>query len=90
MASIWPSMTSRQVSSLREFFKSAQQVSLTYDLLGQPEINHDEATIRFAQSLQYTVRGQTQKPSSANVVMRLRRLTSTQGATTKWVIESIR
>lgn len=90
LASIWPGMSSRQIGSLREFFKDAQQVSLTYDLLGQPEINHDQATIRFTQWLNYTVRGKTQKPGSANVVMRLRKLSSTQGTPGKWVIESIR
>src|SRR5690348_18250497 len=66
LASIWPSMTSRAAGSLRKFFNDAEQVSLTYDLLGQPQINHDEATIRFRQSLNYTVDGKTQKPGSAN------------------------
>jgi len=90
LTAIWPNMTSRQISSLREFFKDAQQVSLTYDLLGQPEINHDEATVRFTQSLKYTLRGKTQRPDSAEVVMRLRKLSSTQGTLAKWVIDSIR
>jgi hypothetical protein len=90
LTAIWPNMTSRQISSLREFFKDAQQISLTYDLLGQPEINHDEATVRFTQSLHYTLRGKTQRPNSAEVVMRLRRLASTQGTLAKWVIDSIR
>jgi hypothetical protein len=90
LASIWPGMTSRQIGSLREFFKDAQQVTLRYDLLGQPEINHNEATIRFTQWLNYTLRGQTQKPDSATVTMRLRKLTSMQGGPSKWVIESIR
>jgi hypothetical protein len=83
-------MTSKQISSLREFFKDAQQVSLTYDLIGQPDINHDEATVRFTQSLNYTLRGKTQRPDSAEVVMRLRKLASAQGSVGKWVIESIR
>jgi hypothetical protein len=83
-------MRSRQIGSLREFFKDAQQVTLNYDLLGQPEINHDEATIRFTQWLNYTIRGKVQKPGSARVIMHLRKLTSTQGAPGKWVIESIR
>ena len=90
LTAIWPNMTSRQISSLREFFKDAQHVSLTYDLLGKPEINHDEATVRFTQSLNYTVRGKTQRPDSAEVVMRLRKLASTQGALARWVIDSIR
>lgn len=90
LATIWPGITSRQIGSLREFFKDAQEVSLTYDLLGQPEIDHDEATVRFTQSLNYTIRGQSQNPGSANVVMRLRKLTSAEGVTAKWVIESIR
>lgn len=90
LTAIWPNMTSRQINSLREFFKDAQQVSLTYNLLGQPEINQDEATVRFTQSLNYTVRGKTQRPDSAEVVMRLRKLASTQGLLTKWVIDSIR
>ena len=90
LAGIWPGMTSRQIGSLREFFKDAQQVSLTYDLLGQPQIDHDQAIIRFTQSLNYTVHGKTQKPDSANVIMRLRKLTSSQGGPRKWVIESIR
>jgi hypothetical protein len=90
LTAIWPNMTSRQISSLREFFKDAQQVSLTYDLLGQPEINQDEATVRFTQSLKYTLRGKTQRPDSAEVVMRLRKLSSTQGTLAKWVIDSIR
>jgi len=90
LASIWPSMTSRAAGSLRKFFNDAEQVSLTYDLLGQPQINHDEATIRFRQSLNYTVDGKTQKPGSANVTMRLHKLSSSQGTSGKWVIESIR
>jgi len=90
LAAIWPSMSSRQIGSLREFFKDAQQITLTYNLLGQPEINHDEATIRFTQSLNYTVRGKTQRPDSAQIAMRLRKLTSIQGTLGKWVIESIR
>jgi AAA-like domain/Carboxypeptidase regulatory-like domain/PEGA domain len=89
LASIWPSMTSRAAGSLRKFFNDAEQVSLTYDLLGQPQINHDEATIRFRQSLNYTVDGKTQKPGSANVTMRLHKLSSS-GTSGKWVIESIR
>ena len=90
LATIWPSMSSRQISSLRKFFEDAQQVSLTYELVGQPEINHDEATIRFTQSLNYTIRGKTQKPDSDRVVMRLHKLTSTSGASGRWVIDSIR
>jgi hypothetical protein len=90
LATIWPSMTSRAIGSLRKFFNDADQVSLTYDLLGQPEINHDEAVIRFTQSLNYTVEGKTQKPSSAKVIMRLRKLTDASGASGKWIIESIR
>jgi hypothetical protein len=87
---IWPGITSRQIGSLREFFKDAQQVSLSYDLLGQPEIGHDEATVRFTQSLSYTMRGKSENPGSVNVVMRLRKLTSAAGAPGRWVIESIR
>ena len=90
LAEIWPDMSSKQIGSLRDFFKEAEQVSLTYDLLGQPQINHDQATIRFTQWLNYTVRGKTRKPDSAKVVMRLRKLTSMPGAPGKWVIESIR
>ena len=90
LTAIWPNMSSKQISSLREFFKDAQQVSLTYNLLGQPEINQDEATVRFNQSLNYTLRGKTQRPDSAEVVMRLRKLASTQGTLEKWVIDSIR
>ena len=90
LAMIWPGITSRQISSLREFFKDAQEVSLTYDLLGQPEIGHDEAIIRFTQSLNYTMRGKSQNPGSVNVVMRLRKMTSAEGAPGRWVIESIR
>ena len=90
LASIWPGMSSRQIGSLREFFKEAEQVTLTYDLLGQPEINHDEAIIRFTQSLNYTVGGKTQNPGSSKVIMRLRKLNSAQDGTGKWVIESIR
>jgi len=90
LTAIWPNMTPRQINSLREFFKDAQQVSLTYNLLGQPEINHDEATVRFTQSLNYTLRGRTQRPDSAEVVMRLRKLASAQGILAKWVIDSIR
>jgi AAA domain-containing protein/carboxypeptidase family protein len=90
LASIWPGMSSRQIGSLREFFKEAEQVTLTYDLLGQPEINHDEAIIRFTQSLNYTVGGKTQNPGSSKVIMRLRKLNSAQEGTGKWVIESIR
>jgi hypothetical protein len=90
LATIWPSMTSRAIASLRKFFKDAEQVSLTYDLLGQPEINHDEAIIRFTQSVSYTMDGKTQKPSSADITMRLHKSTPTQGAAGKWVIESIR
>lgn len=90
LAAIWPGMSSRQIGSLREFFEEAEQVRLSYDLLGQPEINHDEAIIRFTQSLNYTVGGKTQNPGSAKVVMRLRKLNSAQGGAGKWVIESIR
>lgn len=90
LTAIWPDMTSKQINSLREFFKNAQQVSLTYNLLGQPEINRDEATVRFSQSLNYTLRGKTQRPDSAEVVMRLRKLASSQGILGKWVIDSIR
>jgi len=90
LASIWPGMSSRQIGSLREFFKEAEQVTLTYDLLGQPEINHDEAIIRFTQSLNYTVGGKTQNPGSSKVIMRLRKLNSAQEGAGKWVIESIR
>lgn len=90
LAGIWPGMGSRQVSSLREFFKEAEQVRLKYDVLGQPEINHDQATVRFTQWLDYTLRGKAQKPDSAQVIMRLRKLASAQGGSAQWVIESIR
>jgi hypothetical protein len=90
LATVWPSMTSRQIGSLRKFFKDAEQVSLTYDLMGQPEVNENEATIRFMQSLNYTIHGKTLGPDSAKVIMHLRKLTSAQGAQAKWVIESIR
>jgi hypothetical protein len=90
LSGIWPGMGSRQVGSLREFFKEAEQVRLKYDVLGPPEINHDQATVRFTQWLNYTVRGKAQKPDSAQVIMRLRKFAATQGGSAKWVIESIR
>ncbi|MGE5205998.1 MAG: AAA-like domain-containing protein [Chlamydiota bacterium] len=90
LAAIWPGMTPRQIGSLRKFFTEAEQVSLTYQVLGEPQIDHDKALIRFTQSFSYTMRGKTQKPSSAEVLMRLHKLTSAHGGSQKWVIDSIR
>ena len=83
---IWPGMTAQQIKGVGDFFQHASALTLSYRLIGDPEITSDHATVRFAQSLSYVASGKTGK-DSARVVMQLERL---PGPPEIWRINSIR
>jgi hypothetical protein len=83
---IWPGMTAQQIKGVGDFFQHASALTLTYRLIGDPEITGEHATVRFAQSLSYVASGKTGK-DSAKVVMQLEKL---PGPPENWRINSIR
>jgi eukaryotic-like serine/threonine-protein kinase len=83
---IWPGMTAQQIKGVGDFFQHASALTLSYRLIGDPEITGEHATVRFAQSLSYVASGKTGK-DSAKVVMQLEKL---PGPPANWQINSVR
>jgi len=86
---ICPTISQAAISGLSEFFWTANNVKLTYSVVEGPQINGDEATIRFLQVL--TVGGQTSEegPVTVTVTVKLRRVVSSPNTPGGWVIDSI-
>ena len=82
---LWPSMSTKTVQGLAEFFKSATSVKLTYIVIDNPKITGNEATLAFKQETSFVMNGKFQKPSVAKVNMKLKK-TNPQGS---WQIDSI-
>ncbi len=80
---VWPGMGDKQIKGLSDFFGRASGVSLQCQVSGL-NVNGDHATLKFTQTLRYSMNGNSQK-SSAKIVMQLDRLQP--GA---WRINSIR
>ncbi len=83
LQTIWPGMTGVQIKGVGDFFRQASNLSLQYQIT-QMEINGDNATVRFTQTLKYAVDGKSGK-NSAKILMQLNRA---QGGI--WRINSIR
>jgi hypothetical protein len=84
---IWPGMAKKQVSNLRDFFKTAKNIRSSYMFDDEPQITGDEATVRFTQKVTYTVEGGNERPLSWTRTAKLRR-ESSPGAP-GWKIESL-
>ena len=82
---VWPGMTQQQIKKLGVFFNSASAVTLSYNIIGDPEINGDEATVTFMQSIGYTIKGQSEKLKPAKILMKLKKR-----AQENWHIDSIK
>jgi len=82
---IWPGMTQQQIKTLGVFFDSASTVTLSYNIIGDPEINGDRATVTFMQSIGYTIKGQSEKLKPAKILMKLKK-----GDQENWHIDSIK
>ncbi|HKS72887.1 MAG TPA: protein kinase [Terriglobales bacterium] len=82
---VWPGMPAASVQSLGDFFRQATGVSLQYQVK-QLDINGDHATLRFNQSIRYSVDGRLEK-NSAKINMQLSRASGSPGG---WHIDSIR
>jgi len=72
---IWPGMTPEQVDHISELFKVGSSVKLTCNVLGNPEIAGDEATVRFTRSLSYIMEGKQQR-QTAKTSVKLKRVSS--------------
>jgi hypothetical protein len=80
---MWPGMTSSVESGLRKVFKDSRIITMTCEVVDEPEITGDQAMIRFTQSLSIDGRQQT-----TEVVMTLRRVAS-NAAAKSWEINSV-
>jgi serine/threonine-protein kinase len=82
---LWPSMSTKTVQGLADFFKSTSSVKLTYIVVDNPKITGNEATLSFKQETSFVMNGKFQKPIVAKVNMKLKK-TNPQGS---WQIDSI-
>lgn len=82
---LWPSMSTKTVQGLADFFKSSSSVKLTYIVVDNPKITGNEATLSFKQETSFVMNGKFQKPTVAKVNMKLKK-TNLQGS---WQIDSI-
>ena len=82
---LWPSMSTKTIQGLAEFFKSTTSVKLTYIVVDSPKITGNEATLSFRQETSFVMNGKFQKPTGAKVNMKLKK-TNPQGI---WQIDSI-
>jgi hypothetical protein len=82
---LWPSMSTKTVQGLADFFKNASSVKLTYIVTDNPKITGNEATLAFKQETSFVMNGKFQKPTVAKVNMKLKK-TNPQGS---WQIDSI-
>jgi hypothetical protein len=48
-------------------------LTLSYNIIGDPEINGDRATVTFMQSIGYTIKGQSEKLKPAKILMKLKK-----------------
>jgi hypothetical protein len=76
-------MTSSVEIGLRKVFKDSRIITMTCEVVDEPEITGDQAMIRFTQSLSIDGRQQT-----TEVVMSLRRV-ALNAAAKSWEINSV-
>jgi serine/threonine-protein kinase len=82
---IWPSMDKRQVSGMRDFFRTARNVKSTYTLLVEPQINGAEATVTIRQVTTFVVEGKQQESSGTRAI----KLKPSPGSPGSWEISSV-
>lgn len=87
---IWPGMTQQQLNKTEDFFRTAGSVHLKYEVKGNPEIAGDQASIRFLQTLSFSLNGKRQNPNSFTVIMTMKKANSSPGSPPAWTIENIR
>jgi uncharacterized caspase-like protein len=83
MGALWPSLGSRELERIGDFFRMARQVELRLDAAGPPQIEKDTAVVQCRRSLRFSDDRGQQKPVEDTVIIRLRR------AGERWVIESL-
>ena len=76
---IWPSMDQKQVSTLRDFFREAQNVQSSYTLLEEPKMNGADATVRISQVTTFVLEGQKQR-RSGTLTLKLKLAPGTSGS----------
>jgi hypothetical protein len=85
-------MSAQQVKGITDFFQHASDLTLQYHLSGDPDVKGSQATVKFTQSLTWSIGGRPGK-DSAKVVMQLNKVPAPSlpgSAPETWRIESIR
>jgi serine/threonine-protein kinase len=85
---IWPTMGNKQIASTRDFFKTVKSVASTYKVDEDPQINGDEATVRWTLTFSYVMNGKevNQKPSRVITTLKKKQSSDSAGV---WEIQSV-
>jgi hypothetical protein len=85
---IWPTMDHKRIASTRDFFKTASSVTSTYKIDQEPQINGDEAIVRWTLTFSYVVNGKEENQRPSGVIMTLKKHQSASSAAV-WEIQSV-
>jgi hypothetical protein len=85
---IWPTMGNKQIASTRDFFKTVRSVASTYKIDGDPQINGDDATVRWTLTFSYVMNGKEVNQKPSQVITTLKKKQSSDSATV-WEIQSV-
>jgi hypothetical protein len=85
---IWPTMGNKQIASTRDFFKTVKSVASTYKVDEDPQINGDEATVKWTLTFSYVMNGKevNQKPSRVITTLKKKQSSDSAGV---WEIQSV-
>ncbi|MBI3682434.1 MAG: protein kinase [Acidobacteria bacterium] len=78
-----PGLSAAQVKSLEDTFRNSRAIQMRLEMLGEPQISGNSATISCRLSQMFTMRNGDRVPASNNVAIQLKR------AGGGWVIESM-
>jgi hypothetical protein len=85
---IWPSMGAKQISNLRHFFTTANDLKATYTIDQEPQVTGLHATVQVTQSLTFVTKT-GHKEISHTLVIKLQRAVSSPSASLVWTIDSL-
>ncbi|HEX9111159.1 MAG TPA: hypothetical protein VF845_06735 [Terriglobales bacterium] len=85
---IWPTMDSKQIASMRDFFRMVSSVTSTYQVDQDPQFNGDEAIVRWTLTFSYVLNGKEVNQKPSRVIMTLKKKQSPDSGAV-WQIQSV-
>lgn len=83
LSAAWPGLNKQELNKIKSSFRDADAIHMDLNLIGDPHIDGDRATVQCLRSLQYTFKGGIQKSEAGKVTIRLAKQAGV------WAIESV-